>query len=176
MAQPAQKTQDTQDTPQDPPRSSPQAALKIAPQATARKTRAEPSQETPSQETPSRETRPRETETVEVGAEDMANAEALDVMIKANEAILHGMAEVQREVMAFGNARLREDIDTQDALSCCADLREAFQVQADFAQKAMQQYTEETAKLLSLSAKVGRDCWGPFEDATRAAFKGVKTR
>ena len=105
----------------------------------------------------------------------LANEEALAAMVRANELLLQGMNEMQREIVEFGQVRLREDFETQEALSQCQDLQEAFRLQADFAQKAFRQYSEETAKLMALSARIGRECWGPFTDATRATFQKTGT-
>lgn len=105
-----------------------------------------------------------------------ANGEALEAMVKANEAMLQGLVAMQRELMEFGNARLRQDLETQEVLSHCSDLQEAYRVQAEFAQKAMQHYAQETAKLIELSTKIGCECWGPLEDASRAAMKNFAAR
>lgn len=105
-----------------------------------------------------------------------ANGEALAAMLRANEVLFQGLTAMQREIIEFGNARLRQDLETQEALSQCGDLQEAFRMQADFAQKALQQYSEETAKLMELSAKIGRDCWSPLADATRATFQAAGKR
>ena len=103
------------------------------------------------------------------------NEETLAAMMKANEAMLEGMVALQREIMEFGGARLQEDLETQSELAKCKDLQEAWKLQAEFAQKAMQQYTAETAKLVDLSAKISRECWSPFEAATRAALQQMTT-
>lgn len=110
------------------------------------------------------------------GSNGSTDGESLAAMIKANEVMLVGLVEMQREVAAFGNARLRQGMETQEALIHCSDLQEAFRLQVDFAQKAMQHYAEETSKLMELSAKVGRECWGPFEDATRVTPQDKATR
>ncbi len=141
---------------------------------------AAPAREIPVRETPARAT-PKEVKSARAesngdAGDASANGEALEAMMRANEAMLQGMATMQREIMEFGNARLRQDLETQEALSHCDDLQEAYRLQADFAQKAMQQYAEETAKLIELSTRIGRDCWGPFEDATRAAMKNMTPR
>jgi hypothetical protein len=163
----ARLVQKSQDTSQDPPRRTAQAALHKTPQAAVQKTPSENSQEP---------------ETAKAGArgdgaaESMVNTEALEAMIKANAAMLQGMAEMQREIMEFSSTRLRLDVETQEALAHCSDLREAFQVQADFTQKAMCDYVEQVAKMMNLSAKVSCDCRDPFEHATRAAFGTMTPR
>lgn len=104
------------------------------------------------------------------------NEETLAIMAKANEAMLEGMAALQREILEFGNARLQQDLEMQGELAKCGDLQEMWKKQAEFAQKAMQHYSAETAKLVDLSAKISRDCWGPFEAATRAALQQATKR
>ena len=110
------------------------------------------------------------------GTNGFANGEALAAMIKANEAMLAGYVAMQQEIAEFSNGRLRQDMENQEALTQCGDLQEAFRLQAEFAQKAMQQYAQETAKLIELSARIGRECWGPFEDATRATWQSMTPR
>ena len=105
----------------------------------------------------------------------MVNEETLAAMLKANEAMLEGMIALQREILEFGTARLHQDMEIQGELAKCKDLQEAWKMQAEFAQKAMQQYSAQTAKLVDLSAKISRECWGPFEAATRTALQQVKT-
>lgn len=106
----------------------------------------------------------------------MPNGEALAAMMRANQVLLEGMTAMQREIMEFGSARLRQDLETQEELSHCKDLQEAFRMQAEFAQKTMQQYAEEMSKLAQLSAKIGCDCWAPWEEATRATLAEVTKR
>lgn len=110
------------------------------------------------------------------GAQGMPNGEALAAMMRANQVLLEGMTEMQREIMEFGNARLRQDLASQEELTNCKDIQEAFRMQAEFAQKAMQQYAEEMTKLVELSNKIGRECWAPWEDATRAALAEATKR
>ena len=110
------------------------------------------------------------------GTQGMPNGEALAAMMRANQVLLEGMTAMQREIMEFGSARLRQDLETQEELKNCKDLQEAFRMQAEFAQKAMQQYAEEMSKLVELSTKIGRECWAPWEEATRATLNEATKR
>jgi hypothetical protein len=110
------------------------------------------------------------------GTQGMPNGEALAAMMRANQVLLEGMTAMQREIMEFGNARLRQDLETQEELKNCKDIQEAFRMQAEFAQKAMQQYAEEMSKLVELSTKIGRECWAPWEEATRATLNEATKR
>ena len=180
----ARQTQKIQEIPE----ASPQATAETMPQSAELKThraRAVPTRPrlaSETVETPETSERPETPKSAETEAqafdvwESMTNTEALDALAKMNRTMLDSMATLQREVMEFGNARLNQDLEHQETLSQCTNLQDAMQAHSDFAQQAMQHYADEMAKLLSLSAKVSRDCWSPFEDATRAAFDTIKPR
>ncbi|MFQ5776095.1 MAG: phasin family protein [Kiloniellaceae bacterium] len=102
-----------------------------------------------------------------------SNDETLKAVMKANEAVLEGMVTVGREIMEFGTARFRRDLETQGSLMRCKDVEEAFRVQCDYAREATQQYFEEVSKLMNLTAKIGRECWAPLEDRTREALHEI---
>ena len=114
--------------------------------------------------------------TAPAAEQDLAGGDTIAAMIRANQALVEGMTAMQREILEFGSARLREDLKTQEEMSHCTDMQEAFRLQADFAQDAMRHYAEQTAKLIELSNKISKDCWGPLEDVTRAAFETAAKR
>ncbi len=181
MARQSQKIQAIPEaSPEDIGETAPQAAQLKTPKATVVEARPRLASETAeTSEKPETPKAPKSTET-EAQAfdvwESMTNTEALDALAKMNRTMLDSMASLQREVMEFGNARLNRDLEHQEALSQCTNMQEAMQAHSDFAQQAMQHYADEMAKLLNLSAKVSRECWSPFEDATRAAFETIKPR
>jgi len=51
--------------------------------------------------------------------------------------------------MTFWESRLREDVDTWKALSCCRNPNEIFECQRQFTHKAVVQYCDEARKLTS---------------------------
>ena len=99
-----------------------------------------------------------------------ANGETFRAIMKANEAMLEGMAAMGREIMEFRNERTRRDIETSESLMRCNDLEEAFRLQCDYAREASQQYFEEASRLMNLTAKIAREYWAPLEDRTREAL------
>lgn len=104
-----------------------------------------------------------------------ANGETFKAIMKANEAMLEGMAAVGREIIEFRTERTRRDLETSESLLHCNDLEEAFRLQCDYAREASQQYFEEAGRLMSLTAKIAQDAWAPLEDRTREALHGVHT-
>lgn len=97
----------------------------------------------------------------------MASGSAMQALMRSSDAILRGMMALSQEMTEFANARLRQNVERSESLLHCADPAEAFDVQCDFAQKATQQYLEETNRLMSLATQVGGKCWEPIQDCTK---------
>lgn len=68
------------------------------------------------------------------------------------------MNEMGSEAMAFVSERIKHDVEFQRCMMECRDIREFQQLQADFLQTAINQYTEETGKMLEMGADVVRSC------------------
>jgi hypothetical protein len=102
-----------------------------------------------------------------------SNGDNLEAIMQANEAMLAGMAELGREMMAFSNARLQQDMAASESLMCCSDAGEAFRLQCDFARTASEQYFVEADKLMKLANKMAEECWAPLESRTRTALDSV---
>ena len=64
---------------------------------------------------------------------------------------LEAMADMNSEVVSFVADRIREDVKTQHALLHCKSAEEAQRIQLDFLEKAYEQYTVETGKLVKMS-------------------------
>jgi hypothetical protein len=62
------------------------------------------------------------------------------------------MSDLGSEALSFLSARVKEDVALQHKLLHCKDMKELQQLQADFIQAAIDQYTEETGKMIELGA------------------------
>lgn len=58
------------------------------------------------------------------------------------------------EVVQFMAQRINEDMRTQNALMQCRDLTEMQRIHTEFLQRAVEQYTAESGKLMQLGAGV----------------------
>lgn len=65
---------------------------------------------------------------------------------------LTSMSGIGTEIMAFTTARLHEDIQTRHALLHAKGIAEIQEIQTQFFQKAMDDYTAQTARLLKLGS------------------------
>lgn len=78
----------------------------------------------------------------------------LGSMLGLSAAWMEALGEMGAEVAGFVADRIKEDVKTQHKVLHCKDVTELQQVQAEFIQRAMEQYQDETGKLVDLSTKV----------------------
>lgn len=91
-----------------------------------------------------------------------AQAEAMGRMTAFNSAVAEAMGRYGQEFMSFVQARLAEDAKTQQELMNCRDMNEMAAIQSKFMERTMQQYTDETGKLVDLGREI-------FEEAMKKA-------
>ncbi|MGV6848154.1 MAG: phasin family protein [Marinibacterium sp.] len=69
------------------------------------------------------------------------------------------MGDLSAEVLQFLAERVKRDVEFQHRLLHCADMKEVHEIQAEFVQTAIDNYTEETGKLVEMTTKA----WAPAE-------------
>lgn len=67
---------------------------------------------------------------------------------------VEAMSDLGSEVLSFVSDRVKEDVNTQHALLHAKDIGEVQNIQAEFLQKAVDQYTSETGKLVEMSKEL----------------------
>jgi hypothetical protein len=95
----------------------------------------------------------------------------LEAFVRANEAIMNGMAAISSEMLTFGNKRLRENIERSESLVDCKDAEQAFRIQIEFIRSATQQYLEQTTNMLSIMTKMTENFFTPFQERTRESLR-----
>lgn len=98
------------------------------------------------------------------------NGAALAAAMQASEAMLRGLAELNREMLNFATDRLRKGFETSESLMGCQDPAEAFGVQCDHARGATEAYLEEATRLMGLAAKVSDQCLESIETQARESL------
>lgn len=74
-------------------------------------------------------------------------------MMGMSAAWLDSLGKMGAEVASFVADRIQEDVKTQHEVLNCKSVEELQHVQAQFVQKAMDQYHAETGKLVELTTK-----------------------
>lgn len=67
---------------------------------------------------------------------------------------VEALSDMGSEVLSFVADRIKEDVKTQHKMLHCKDMGELQQIQAEFVQKAIDQYREETGKLVEMSREM----------------------
>ena len=66
---------------------------------------------------------------------------------------MEAMSDMSAELMSFVAERIKEDVKTQHKMLHCKDVAQLQHIQAEFIQKAVDQYHEETGKLVEMGQK-----------------------
>ena len=74
-------------------------------------------------------------------------------MMGMNTAWMETLTDMSAEVASFVAERIKEDTETQHEIMQCKTATDLQHVQAQFIQKAMDQYHEETGKLVEMGTK-----------------------
>ena len=83
--------------------------------------------------------------------------------MRANAAVLDGMAALSAEMLAFGNKRLSANIERSQTLAGCQDIEQAFQVQTEFFESAVQQYVDQANQMMAIMSTINRSFWPSLE-------------
>lgn len=79
--------------------------------------------------------------------------QALQSFESASVAMLASVARVQREVADFVSERIRQDVETQQALLRCKSLDEFRDVQAQFFRLAVDQYARGASRMMKIGGE-----------------------
>ena len=100
------------------------------------------------------------------------NERAFEGVMKAEEAMIAGVATFSEAVFSFVQTWLREDRETyQTLIHSCGSPGEVYGCQRRFAEKATSQYLEMANKLTSLARGIAGSAWGPLKEGM-GAVKG----
>jgi hypothetical protein len=99
------------------------------------------------------------------------NKDSLKAFVDANEVIMDSMAALGAEMVAFGNKRLRENIERSESLMRCQDAEQALRLQYDFFQSATQQYLAQANNMMEIMARMTGQFWAPLQERTTEALR-----
>ena len=93
---------------------------------------------------------------VKMGNEALSDLAALQAfgfnnMTSFGTAWIEALSDMGSEVLSFVADRIQEDVKTQHEILHCEDIAELQHIHAKFVQKAIDQYTAETGKLVEMS-------------------------
>lgn len=74
-------------------------------------------------------------------------------LVGMSAAWMEALGEMGSEMLNFMSERIKEDVKTQNEILQCKNAADLQHIQAQFVQKAMDQYHDETGKLIEMSTK-----------------------
>ena len=77
---------------------------------------------------------------------------AVNAFILAGHALVDGGQAINAEQLAFWQSRLKEDLATCQRLLECGSAQNAWQIQLEYAQSALQAYVDQSTKVAALIA------------------------
>ena len=77
---------------------------------------------------------------------------AVNALILAGHALVDGGQAINAEQLAFWQSRLKEDLATCQRLLECGSAQNAWQIQLEYAQSALQAYVDQSTKVAALIA------------------------
>jgi len=93
----------------------------------------------------------------DVGDISTFNGRNLEVAMRMGQAMFDGMATINQEFMRFMGERLQEDMRTARSFADCRHPSEFVDAELRFMQTCVQQYAENTNRMLGIAAEVMRN-------------------
>ncbi|MDQ2090706.1 phasin family protein [Marimonas arenosa] len=88
---------------------------------------------------------------------DIATPAFASAMMAVSPVATKAWLDVLSESTRFVADRLQQDLDIQKAMLACKNPTELLQVQTEFFQKAIEQYTDEAKRLFEMMSKATED-------------------
>jgi len=96
---------------------------------------------------------------------------AMSAWVQLNRAMLESVGKLQQETSRFVVRRLEDDLERQRQILEAKSPEQAWQAYADFARKAVEDYTAEAGKLSEIAAEMQYACSGFGEMLASAAIE-----
>ncbi len=96
---------------------------------------------------------------------------AMTAWVQLNRAMLEGVGKLHQETSRFVIRRLEDDLERQRQILEAKSPEQAWQAYADFARKAVEDYTAEAGKLSEIAAEMQYACSGFGEMLASAALE-----
>jgi hypothetical protein len=90
----------------------------------------------------------------------------VNLFMLAGHAVIEGGQQVSAEMLAFWQSRLKDAVATGRRLLECASAQDAWEVQLEYAQSALQAYVDQSAKVAGLVAHTLTDSLLPNAPGT----------
>jgi hypothetical protein len=84
----------------------------------------------------------------------ISQQQAMQSMEAAGQAMMDGVTKLQKELVDFVSERIRQDVETQQAMLRCRSFDDMRDLQTRFFQTAVDQYSAEANRLMKLGSEI----------------------
>ena len=99
--------------------------------------------------------------------------DTLDAFVQSNSAVAKGFELISKQVLAFAQRSVEENMAQARALIGARDLQEVVDLQNGFAKQRLEETLAETAKLTELSTQVANEAIEPLQKRVDATVETV---
>ncbi len=89
-------------------------------------------------------------------------------LLDACSTMLQGWMTMNAAILDFAQSRIKQNLELGQALSSSKDLDQVVELQSGFVRTAVQEYVEQTDKMLKLGAKVAAECMTATQEGAKA--------
>ena len=100
----------------------------------------------------------------------------LEAMIKASQIFATGLQDISKHVAENAKATLEESVSTFRALTTVKSVKEALELQSNFARASIEKAMSEGSKLTETSLKLAEQAYAPLTARVNAAVETFTTR
>lgn len=110
--------------------------------------------------------------------EDMAgfNKNAFDAMVRSSTIMAKGYEAIGKEVMSFTQNTMEANAAATKALFAVKNLRDVFDLQAEYTRLSFDKAMAESAKLTEMSFNVAKEAFAPIQTQVNTAVGSVMKR
>jgi len=100
--------------------------------------------------------------------------DGLEAFTRINDRFWRSVLAVNQELVSFGQARAKANLERTASLMQCHDPEDALRVTMEFAQSAAQDYADETGRIMTLWTGLAAGCWDLSAGTPPEAEPGVE--
>ena len=101
------------------------------------------------------------------------NKETFDAVMQSGTIVAKGYEAIGKEVMAFAQSAMDANVAATKALFGAKDVKEAFDLQAEYTRTSMDKAMAESAKLSEMSMSVAKEAFEPIQARVNVAVETV---
>lgn len=98
----------------------------------------------------------------------------VEAMVKSSQIVANGWQELSQQIAANAQAAMDESLSTFRAISGVRSIKEAFEMQANFARSSVEKAMSQTGQITEASFKLAGQAYAPLAGRLNVAVENLK--